>query len=181
MVPRLLLALLISASPMTQWGPANRPNHWDGDHDRAMAAARREGRATVLYFTLPLDATSHEVFIRLKTEPRLVDAMDRMVRVVVEQPDLGIAYGRYRLAEFPAIAVLDPGGALVDTITITPHSEAWVHAFLGTLREAHARTASWTERCAQLTPPPPCPPKRVVPPRVIEVPAYTPPVPRKKK
>jgi hypothetical protein len=86
---------------------------------------------------------------------------------VVEQPDLGIAYGRYRLAEFPALAVLDPGGALVDTVTITPHSEAWVHAFLATLAEAHARTAAWVHP----HPPPPRLP-HCEPPAVVEVPQF---------
>ena len=139
----MMLGLLLSAAPLLAWGPACDPTQWDGDHDRAMEAARRESRAAVLYFSLPLDATSHETFIQLKTDPRLVDAMDRTVRIILEEPDLGIAYGRYRISELPALAVLDPGGALVDVITITPHSERWVGQFLAALREAHLRTAHW--------------------------------------
>lgn len=147
-IPRVRYAFMVafacSAVSLSAFhGPAMDPAQWDGNHDAAMAAARRETRASVLYFTAPLDAVSHETFIRLKTDPVLVDAMDRMVRVILEQPDLGIAHGRYRVTELPALAVLDPGGALVDLVVVTPHSDKWVGRFLDACEEAHARTAAW--------------------------------------
>jgi len=174
--PGWLIAVALALSVLSA-GPARAqpfclPTVWCTEYAPAMEGAHRAGRPVVLYFALPLDATSHEAFVRLRRDPDLVQAMHPFVRIFLEQDDLEVAWGKYRVNEFPAIVVLDPDGRKIGLITVDPDSDRWMQELKHACHEAMSRAILVME-----PPPPPPPTHSLVAPAGVEPPRPMPPPP----
>jgi hypothetical protein len=170
----VMLALALAAGLAVPCAAAHRapvchPTEWRTDYACAMEEARHSGRPAVIYFAVQWDATSTEAFQVLRRDPQLVRALHSFMRIRLEEPDLGVAYARFRVNELPSLAVVDPDGCRVGVIVVDPESNAWVPPLLTACGEAMRRAicvldpprhlkATHSQVAARAAPPPMPPP-----------------------
>ena len=106
---------------------AARPDRpiWLEEYHKGMKRAREQGAPVVVFFDLQEAKASHELWVRLNEDPRLVQAMAPFVRIRLEEPDLGISMYVYHNHILPALVVLDRYERIVGKLTFPQPDEQW--------------------------------------------------------
>jgi len=137
----VLIGLLLIA-PRTVHCRYREAAFWFEDYGKGMKIARERGAPVILFFDLKTLKTGYELFGQLSGDPKISLPLEKLVRIRLDQPDLGVSRGQYSVHYYPTLVILDRYEREVGRLSFPQPDDQWKDELIAACERALEPLAS---------------------------------------